>query len=224
MSELSVLPTFRRSEPIHLALIGMSGAGKSYWSSKLRTQGFHSFCCDDLIEKKLAEFLRLPNGKKLSMAEWMGHPYETHYIQAEKRYLRFEVEMMESICSFLSEIEYQNKNVVVDTTGSLIYTGETLIGCLREITTIVYLKAQLGSIKEMYETFLRDPKPVLWQGRFNKQPQESNQESLLRCYPELLRSRQREYERYADVVIDFETLRKRGFGVKGFLETIQKNA
>ena len=224
MSELSVLPTFRRSEPIHLALIGMSGAGKSYWSSKLINQGFHSFCCDDLIEKKLEEFLWLPNGKKLSMAEWMGHPYEPQYIQAEQNYLEFEVEMMESICSFLREDRYKDKNVVVDTTGSLIYTGETLIGCLREITTVVYLKAQLGSIKAMYETFLRDPKPVLWQGRFNKQPQESNQEALLRCYPELLRSRQREYERYADVVIDFETLRKRGFGVKGFLETIQKNS
>ena len=183
MSELSVLPTFRRSEPIRLALIGMSGAGKSYWSSKLINQGFHSFCCDDLIEKKLEEFLWLPNGKKLSMAEWMGHPYEPQYIQAEQNYLEFEVEMMESICSFLREDRYQDKNDVVDTTGSLIYTGETLIGCLREITTIVYLKAQLGSIKAMYETFLRDPKPVLWQGRFNKQPQESNQEALLRCYP-----------------------------------------
>ena len=224
MSELSVLPTFRRSEPIHLALIGMSGAGKSYWSSKLINQGFHSFCCDDLIEKKLEEFLWLPNGKKLSMAQWMGHPYEPQYIQAEQNYLEFEVEMMESICSFLREDRYKDKNVVVDTTGSLIYTGATLIGCLREITTIVYLKAQLGSIKAMYETFLRDPKPVLWQGRFNKHSQESNQEALLRCYPELLRSRQREYERYADVVIDFETLRKRGFGVKGFLETIQKNS
>ena len=224
MSELSVLPTFRGSKPIHLALIGMSGAGKSYWSSKLINQGFHSFCCDDLIEKKLEEFLWLPDGKKLSMAEWMGHPYEPQYIQAERNYLEFEVEMMGSICSFLREDGYRGKNVVVDTTGSLIYTGETLIGCLREITTIVYLKAQLGSIKAMYETFLKDPKPVLWQGRFNKQPQESNQEALLRCYPELLRSRQREYERYADVVIDFETLRKRGFGVKGFLETIQKNA
>ena len=224
MSELSVLPTFRRSEPIHLALIGMSGAGKSYWSSKLINQGFHSFCCDDLIEKKLEEFLWLPNGKKLSMAQWMGHPYEPQYIQAEQNYLEFEMEMMESICSFLREDVYQGKNVVVDTTGSFIYTGETLIGCLKEITTIVYLKAQLGSIKTMYETFLRDPKPVLWQGRFNKQPQESNQEALLRCYPELLRSRQREYERYADVVIDFETLHKRGFGVKGFLETIQKNS
>ena len=224
MSELSVLPTFRRSEPIHLALIGMSGTGKSYWSSKLINQGFHSFCCDDLIEKKLEDFLWLPNGKKLSMAEWMGHPYEPQYIQAEQNYLEFEVEMMESICSFLREDVYQGKNVVVDTTGSFIYTGETLIGCLKEITTIVYLKAQLGSIKTMYETFLRDPKPVLWQGRFNKQPQESNQEALLRCYPELLRSRQREYERYADVVIDFETLHKRGFGVKGFLETIQKNS
>ena len=224
MSELSVLPTFRRSEPIHLALIGMSGAGKSYWSSKLINQGFHSFCCDDLIEKKLEEFLWLPSDKKLSMAEWMGHPYEPQYIQAEQNYLEFEMEMIESICSFLREDGYQDKNVVVDTTGSLIYIGETLIRCLREITTIVHLKAQLGSIKAMYETFLRDPKPVLWQGRFNKQPQESNQEALLRCYPELLRSRQREYERYADVVIDFETLRKRGFGVKGFLETIQKNA
>ena len=143
MSELSVLPTFRRSEPIRLALIGMSGAGKSYWSSKLINQGFHSFCCDDLIEKKLEEFLWLPNGKKISMAEWMGHPYEPQYIQAEQNYLEFEVEMMESICSFLREDGYQDKNVVVDTTGSLIYTGKTLFGCLRDITTIVYLKAPL---------------------------------------------------------------------------------
>ena len=222
MSELSVLPEIRRSKPVHLALIGMSGAGKSYWSSKLRTQGFHSFCCDDLIEKKLTEVLQLPNGKKLSMAEWMGHPYEPHYIHAEQRYLEFEMEMMESICSFLREDEYQNKSVVVDTTGSLIYTGKNLIGCLREMTTVVYLKTPLGSSKVMYETFLRNPKPILWQGRFNKQPKESNQEALMRCFRDLMRSRQREYERNADVVIDFEILHKRGFGVKGFLERVQK--
>ncbi|MBC8258352.1 MAG: hypothetical protein H8E38_05000 [SAR324 cluster bacterium] len=221
MSEHSASQESSTTATVQIALIGMSGSGKSHWSAKLRKQGFYSFSCDDLIEKKLKEDLELQNGKKISMAEWMGLPYEPQYADAEQRYLKYEVEMLEYICNNLSAEKYNNQNVVVDTTGSLIYTGDELISCLKKKTTLVYLKAASGAIDAMYKSFLQNPRPVLWHGHYDKKSGESDKEALLRCYPQLLKCRQREYERFADVVIDIETLRKSGFGVKEFIEKIQ---
>ncbi len=208
---------------IHIALIGMSGAGKSHWSTELTTLGFQNYCCDDLIEEKLTTVLSQKDGSILSMSEWMGHPYEPQYDAAEKKYLEFEIETMQNICSYLREDNCLQKNVVVDTTGSLIYTGQKLIECLGTQAIMVYLKTPPETSLQMYETFLNSPKPVLWQGQFIKNSNETDQEALARCYPELLISRQQEYERYADVVIDFSIQRQVGFGANDFLEHIHKS-
>ena len=61
---------------MRISLIGMAGAGKTYWSIKLAQQGFRRFCCDDLIAAKLAPDLKRPDGSTMGMGEWMGFPYE----------------------------------------------------------------------------------------------------------------------------------------------------
>ena len=39
---------------LKLALIGMSGSGKTFWANKLAECGYHLISCDDRIELKLA--------------------------------------------------------------------------------------------------------------------------------------------------------------------------
>ena len=53
MSELLDPPTLLKSEAVQLSLIGMSGAGKSYWSKRMESLGFQVYSCDDLIAERL---------------------------------------------------------------------------------------------------------------------------------------------------------------------------
>src|SRR2546429_7944299 len=46
-----------REKPLRLALIGMSGAGKTFWTKKLAADGCPAVSCDDRIEQKLASRL-----------------------------------------------------------------------------------------------------------------------------------------------------------------------
>jgi len=48
------------SSPLRLALIGMSGTGKTFWSKRLAQTGRPAFCCDDRIEQRLR--IRLGGG------------------------------------------------------------------------------------------------------------------------------------------------------------------
>jgi len=72
---------------MRLSLIGMAGSGKSYWSRKLAEHGFRRFCCDDMIEAKLAPELTRSDGTMMKVAEWMGFPYGPHYQECESQYL-----------------------------------------------------------------------------------------------------------------------------------------
>ncbi len=56
----------------------------------------------------------------------------------------------------------------------------------------------------MLKVYISDPKPVCWNGIFQKKSQESNEEALERCYPILLKQRAKLYWQYADVKLDYE--------------------
>jgi len=54
--------------------------------------------------------------------------------------------------------------LVLDTTGSVIYTGNHLLHRMRKLMTVVYLAATDAEQKLLIERYLNDPKPVLWRG------------------------------------------------------------
>jgi len=67
----------------------------------------------------------------------------------------------------LTELERQpQKSLVLDTTGSVIYTGNNLLMRLRRQMTIVHLAASAKEQQLLIERYLHDPKPVLWRGAF----------------------------------------------------------
>ena len=205
---------------MHLSFIGMSGSGKSHWSSKLAKLGFLRFCCDDLIADKLAAELTRNDGTAMDLGEWMGFPYEARYKEREFKYLACEIAVIEGVLDFLSGCNPEEK-VVIDTTGSVIYAGEDILGRLRSTTTVVHLATPPDIKERMLEVYVAQPRPVLWRDIFSKEQGETNEEALARCYSQLLLSRERLYGEHAHVTIDYYVRRRKGFGVKDFLGEIQ---
>ncbi len=182
---------------MRVSLVGMSGSGKTYWSKKFEENGFVRFCCDDIIEKKLENELK-PLGYSgiADVSKWMGQPYDTRYEEASQKYLTFERETMQEIFEVITALPFE-QNVIIDTTGSVIYTGDVILSKLLEISRVIYLETSQSVQKEMYELYIRDPKPVIWGTSFNKKIGETDMEALARCYPQLLEYRSKKYAQHS---------------------------
>ena len=151
-------------KPLRLALIGMSGAGKTFWTKKLAEQGIPAVFCDEREE---------------------------------------------------------HASLVLDTTGSVIYTGNHLLMRLRRQMTVVYLAATAEEQQLLIERYLNDPKPVLWRGAFQTKSGETARQTVARCYPALIEARRRSYEALAHCTLQVGELRT-AVGAEQFLERIRK--
>jgi len=190
---------------------------------KLAELGFRRFCCDDLIAEKLAPELRLANGTSRGLAEWMGFPYEPHYHERESRYLAFEIESLNEILGDIESCESNTgERMVIDTTGSVIYTGDKILTRLRRCTTVVHLSTPPELKERMLQSYVAQPRPVLWRDVFSRKPGETNDEALARCYPRLLFARERLYGRYADVSVDYHKRNAASFDANDLVEEIKK--
>jgi shikimate kinase len=159
----------------------MSGSGKSHWSARLAEDGFKCLCCDDLIAEKLAPELLRSEGTAMDLGEWMGFPYEQRYRERESRYLDYEKEVLTEVLAYLEASQNDSDlNIVVDTTGSVIYTGEAVINRLRQNTTMVYLWVPPELREPMLEAYVAEPRPVLWRDVFTKKENETNEQALAR--------------------------------------------
>src|SRR5215475_7699969 len=104
--------------PLRLALIGMSGAGKTFWSRQLAAAGHPAISCDDKIEQRLAP--RLASGGHSGIngvAAWMGWPDSPTYAERESEYLSAEIAVLEEVLNDLPRLP--EKSLVLDTTGSV---------------------------------------------------------------------------------------------------------
>jgi shikimate kinase len=203
---------------MRLSLVGMSGSGKSYWSNKLARSGFRSLCCDDMIAAGLLGELGRKGASIEALGRWMGFPFDPRYKEREAAYLACEKEVMNRILGELAERgENPQEKIVVDTTGSVIYTGEEILNRLREHTVIVHLSTPTDIQKVMLETYLEKPRPVLWRDVFFKRVEETNAQALGRCYPKLLASRELQYQKLAHVTLSHSKHHQVGFAVEEFL-------
>jgi shikimate kinase len=198
----------------------MAGSGKSHWSKRLAAKGFHRFCCDDLIEEKLRCDLTAPDGTPLKLGPWMGFPWEWTYESREATYLDKESEVLQEILRLMSEKRLA-ENVVVDTTGSVIYAPEGVLAKLRHMTLMVYLPVPVEFRASLLQSYRSRPHPLVWHGMFRPMPGESNEEALTRCYPKLVSSREQFYERYADLRVGFHQRRQNEFTADDFLALIR---
>jgi len=187
---------------MHIALIGMSGTGKSHWSYKLAETGFQRIGCDDRIAARLAQEVGAPPGEFFHMARWMGLTYEPHYPQRAEHYLAHEIAVMHEIATNLAGAQ-ADMDVVIDTTGSVIYVPEATILELRRAACVVYLAPPLDAFQTMLAAYLQNPRPVIWNGVYQQAADESPLHAFERCYPQLLTSRDGLYRRYSHVTIPY---------------------
>jgi len=206
---------------MRLSLIAMSGSGKSYWANQLAGNGFKCFSCDEMIASILSDELVQPDGSVMQLGKWMGLPYQKNYLERESKYLANEKQVLKEIFKIIENNYCDPKsNIVIDTTGSVIYTGEEILNKLRKYTTVVYLATPLQIQGQMYRAYLARPRPVLWRGKFSKKTHEKNKEALARCYSELVTYRERLYKHYAHITIDYDRYRKKGLNVTDFLREV----
>jgi shikimate kinase len=194
-------------KPLRLALIGMSGAGKSYWTKHLAALSYPAISCDDQIEARLASTLKSGwftgiNG----VAAWMGWPDRETYAERESQYLSEETAALGEVLNKLEK--NPGSDLVLDTTGSVIYCGNHLLHRLRKQMTIVYLAASADEQQLLIQRYLEDPKPVLWRGAFQPRPSENPHETVARCYPALIGARRQSYEALAHCTIPVAGLRQ----------------
>ena len=205
---------------MRLALIGMSGSGKTFWTKKLAEMGAPAVFCDDQIEQRLAPRLA-PGGYSgiNGVAAWMGWPHSSTYAEREAEYLAEEIHTLDEV---LSELEQKpEKSLVLDTTGSVIYAGNHLLMRLRRQMTIVYLAATQQERQLLIERYLNDPKPVLWRGAFQAKNGETPRETVARCYPALIEARRRSYETLAHCTVQVGELRDASMDADAFLKMIR---
>jgi shikimate kinase len=201
----------------------MSGAGKSHWAQKLAGAGFRVISVDDRIEKKLAPELATGGYRGIGgVAAWMGWPDDPAYPQREKKYLKCEVESMDET---LDEIQSSGEEgTILDTTGSVVYTGEEICRRMQSLNTVIYLQAPPAEEEILISRYLSDPKPVLWGDQFNRRVGESTNAAIARCYPHLIAQRKQLYERYAHRVVSMDHLRNTNLDARGFLELLEGQA
>ncbi len=206
---------------MRLSLIGMSGSGKSTWSKNLAEHGFKRFCCDDRIIEKLRSELVRSDGSFMEIGEWMGFPSEASYKERASKYLSYEIEAMLEILEYLERLSDRTEsNMVIDTTGSVIYTGKETLARLRRNTTVVHLATPPEVHKQMLKAYLENKRPVLWGNRFIQKAGESLEDALSRNYPKLLSDRERLYKKHADVTIDYYLLNRADFSVDDLLNAV----
>jgi hypothetical protein len=195
------------NKPLRLALVGMSGAGKSYWTKRLAGEKIPTISCDDQIEARLAHNLEQGGFRGINgVAAWMGWPDSPTYAERESQYLSEEIASLDGILTSL-ENDPQSE-LVLDTTGSVIYTGNNLLLRLRKLTTVVYLAATSEEQLLLIQRYLKDPKPVLWRGAFQPRTGEMPHDTVARCYPTLLAARRQGYQALSHCTIAVAELRE----------------
>ncbi|MFA5997983.1 MAG: hypothetical protein WC814_01150 [Candidatus Paceibacterota bacterium] len=176
---------------LRLSFVGMSNSGKSYRSRVLAADsGFFWYQVDGDIQKTLG----FKDQDEISA--WLGYPSSEHYAKRERRYLELENEFTGS-----AAMSARGKNLVFDTTGSVVHLADETLRTLRDNTLVVHLDVGNDSMDDLLTRFFRDPKPVAWSGFFRMEESEPVEEALRRSYPALLTERLARYRALAHLNI-----------------------
>jgi len=208
------------SNQLVLAFVGMSNVGKTYWSKKLTELDFHHINCDDCIEAKLApELSALGYAGIADVSRWMGQPYDEQYPSNQQRYLDLERAVMEEVFNQIKE--GLGRNTVIDTTGSVVHVGSDIAELLSHHALVISIDATENMKKEMFERYIKEPKPVVFGAMFSQGEGETNLQALERCYPKLLDTRSTLYAQVADVQIPRQDIR-RDMTTQEFLDLVKR--
>src|SRR5260370_35753756 len=108
------------NKPLRLALIGMSGAGKSYWTARIAAAGYPAISCDAQIESRLKSDLDGGGYSGINgVAAWMGWPHLPTYARRAARFLSGEIAVLGQ--GLTGREKNPSTDLRLDDTGTLIY-------------------------------------------------------------------------------------------------------
>lgn len=178
---------------LRIALIGMSNIGKSFTGARIAKD--YNF---ELIEVDKIIWESLGKSSMADFANWQGQPYTDGYAAREKESIALESK------ATAKAVDYSRGNAVLDTTGSVIYTEESVQDRLLSHWYIVHISAAEETLDRLKKQYFLNPKPLIWNGYFKQQEYQTPEEAILACYPDLLKSRAKAYSELADVTIRSE--------------------
>ena len=175
---------------LHIALVGMSNIGKSYTGLRLaKTFNFNLIEVDKLIWEALGQ------DSMADFAAWQGQPYSEGYAEREAKSIALESD------ATAKAISSPDGNSILDTTGSVIYTDNSVQNILISDWYIVHISASDEAIEMLKTVYFKHPKPLIWNGHFKCKTGQLPDEAILECYPSLLASRAKAYAALADATI-----------------------
>src|SRR5260370_24984077 len=96
----------------------MSGAGKSYWTTRIAAVGYPVISCDAQIEDRLKPGLESGGYTGINgVAAWMGWPHLPRYSEREAAYLSEEIAVVDEVLAAL--VKNPRRALVLDTTPTL---------------------------------------------------------------------------------------------------------
>lgn len=202
-----------------LTLMGMSGVGKTVCATKLAAHGFEVIDCDALIAARLQA---LDGGSGSSLEEigrWMGFPYEADFRRREALYLACEQDVLRDVVD--QATASTGTNCVIDTGGSIIYADPALLQSLRQCSTVIYLRIPDTLHPQLLSSYLDRPRPLIWNGLFTQTPDEQLQDAFRRCYTHLICQRERLYEQYSHLILEYGEYRQPAFSAEHLLRAVQ---
>lgn len=200
----------RAEKTLRFCFIGMSNIGKSHISQLLKNDfNFDIYEVDEQIQARM-------NLSDIgSSANWMGYPYDERYSANVATYLKLESEKTKA--ALISTTQ----NLVLDTTGSVIYLPDEIHKWLKENFLVINLDCADHMLAEMAHHYFKHPKPVVWGDSFKPQQAEDGLAALKRCYPQLLADRTKCYRTLADITLSGEVSRSQGISAQRILELIR---
>lgn len=190
------LDAHMKNGTLRLAFIGMSNTGKSYRSRVLASEfDFTWYHVDGEIQKMLG-FTDMNE-----ISTWLGYPSSGTYREREAQYLA-----AENTCTMVDDIDTDGKNLVFDTTGSVINLETETLTWLKEQCLVVHLSIKETQIDALMKKFFASPKPVIWGEHFSQEDGESEHDALRRCYPALLHQRLAQYNTLSHINIAADAL------------------
>jgi shikimate kinase len=103
----------------------------------------------------------------------------------------------------------------------VIYLNKELQKKLRKYSKIVYLDTTKSKLDDMFETFCKFPKPIIWGGKYKALKNENENDTLKRCYKNLLDFRIARYKKLAHTILPYNYQRKPGRTIKEILNKIK---
>jgi hypothetical protein len=187
-----------------LALLAQSNAGKSYLTRHLEAvSGWTAFEVDKALGSGL--------DSHEEAVRFLGNAASPERKKREDQMLKDE---MNAVVKAPIDI---GKNLVLDLPGSAAHYDAETRQWLQANFLMVHLAMADDQIDLMLERYLEHPKPVLWQGNYKLISNETEAQTLARCYPDLFRQREKAYAEMADVQIAWQV----GETQIGFLDKVK---